>query len=244
VPNAVADFALVYVDDALIVVNKAAGQLSVPGRGADKQDCLSTRVQQHYPDACVVHRLDMATSGLLLLARGAAVQRQLNACFARRQIHKRYEAVVTGLVQANPALEQPGWSCIDLPMRLDWPNRPKSVIDPVQGKPSLTRWQLLSVDQRAQTTRLLLEPVTGRSHQLRVHLLAIGHPIRRGRAVRSHATPGHGPTLAATRQRAATAAPDRWTATALCQPATVLGRNFSRERRDPACCRSSGSFFR
>lgn len=176
-PNAVADFALVYADDALIVVNKAAGQLSVPGRGTDKQDCLSTRVQQHYPDACVVHRLDMATSGLLLLARGAAVQRQLNACFARRQIHKRYEAVVTGLVQANPALEQPGWSCIDLPMRLDWPNRPKSVIDPVQGKPSLTRWQLLSVDQRAQTTRLLLEPVTGRSHQLRVHLLAIGHPI-------------------------------------------------------------------
>jgi tRNA pseudouridine32 synthase/23S rRNA pseudouridine746 synthase len=147
-------------------------------------------------------------------------------------------------VQANPALEQPGWSCIDLPMRLDWPNRPKSVIDPVQGKPSLTRWQLLSVDQRAQTTRLLLEPVTGRSHQLRVHLLAIGHPIVGDALYAPTPHQGMAQRLLLHASDAATAAPDRWTATALCQPATVLGRKFSRERRDPACCRSSGSFFR
>ena len=171
------DIALIYADAALIVVDKAPGQLSVPGRGADKHDCLSARVQQHYPDACVVHRLDMATSGLLLLARGAMVQRHLNACFANRQILKRYEAVVTGILQPDSQLAAHDWSCIDLPMRADWPNRPKSMIDLAQGKPSLTRWRVLAVDKHAQTTRLLLEPVTGRSHQLRVHLLAIGHPI-------------------------------------------------------------------
>jgi tRNA pseudouridine32 synthase/23S rRNA pseudouridine746 synthase len=176
-PPTAPDIVLVYADAALIVVNKACGQLSVPGRGSDKQDCLSARVQQHYPDACVVHRLDMATSGLLLLARGAGVQRHLNACFANRQVHKRYEAVVTGLLLPGADQDPHAWSSIDLPLRPDWPHRPKSMVDLEQGKPSLTRWRVLAVDKDTQTTRLLLEPVTGRSHQIRVHLQAIGHPI-------------------------------------------------------------------
>lgn len=167
----------IYLDDALIVVKKPSGLLSVPGRGADKQDCLSSRVQQQYPDACVVHRLDMATSGLFLMARGALVQRQVNALFANRQILKRYEAVVDGIWQPDPAPNSGGWTDIDLPIKLDWPNRPRSQVDWVSGKPSLTRCRVLHIDAEAQTTHLLLEPVTGRSHQLRVHLIAIGHPI-------------------------------------------------------------------
>jgi tRNA pseudouridine32 synthase/23S rRNA pseudouridine746 synthase len=166
---------LLYADDALLVLNKPAGLLSVPGRGEDKQDCLSARVQRHLPEACVVHRLDMATSGLLLMARSAAVQRVLNESFASRQVHKRYEAVVAGSPQARPSSD--GWQEIDLPILLDWPNRPRRIIDPLLGKASLTRWQLVSVDAGSQTSRLRLEPVTGRSHQLRVHLLAIGHAI-------------------------------------------------------------------
>lgn len=167
----------IYLDSALIVVNKPPGLLSVPGRGADKQDCLSSRVQQYYPDACVVHRLDMATSGLFLMARGASVQRQVNALFASRQILKRYEAMVDGIWQPVPAPDSGGWTPIDLPLKLDWPNRPRSQVDRVSGKPSLTHCRVLCVDAAAQTTHLLLEPVTGRSHQLRVHLMSIGHPI-------------------------------------------------------------------
>ncbi len=167
--------AVVHVDDALLVLDKPAGLLSVPGRGEDKQDALSVRAQQSYPDALVVHRLDMATSGLLLMARGAAVQRTLSMAFAARQVDKRYEAVVDGL-WSLPA-QADGWGVIDLPIRVDWPRRPLSIVDPVDGKPSRTRWQLLGLDPVAGTSRLALEPVTGRSHQLRVHLAAQGHPI-------------------------------------------------------------------
>jgi tRNA pseudouridine32 synthase/23S rRNA pseudouridine746 synthase len=161
---------IVFADDSLIVVDKPAGMLSVPGRGDDKQDCVASRVQALHADARVVHRLDMATSGLLLLARGASVQRQLGIAFARRQIAKRYVAVVHGHV-ASPHGE------IDLPLAADWPNRPKQKVDADDGKPSLTRYRVLATDAASGTSRLALEPVTGRSHQLRVHLLAIGHPI-------------------------------------------------------------------
>ncbi len=163
----------VYADDALLVLNKPAGLLSVPGRGVDKQDSLSRRVQQLYPDALVVHRLDMATSGLMLMARGLPAQRILNASFATRCVHKRYEAVVDGALSAVT----PDWQLIDLPIALDWNQRPLRVIDQQLGKPSSTRWQVLAVNPVEQTTRLSLEPITGRSHQLRVHLLAIGHAI-------------------------------------------------------------------
>lgn len=164
-------FDLVFADASLLVLNKPAGLLSVPGRGEDKQDCLSTRVQRHYPDALVVHRLDMATSGLLLMARSVAIQRTLGALFERRQVGKRYVAVVDGELAAG------GWDLIDLPIAVDWPRRPLRIIDPVHGKASQTRWRVLAHDAAARHTRLELAPLTGRSHQLRVHLQAIGHPI-------------------------------------------------------------------
>jgi tRNA pseudouridine32 synthase/23S rRNA pseudouridine746 synthase len=168
-------FTLIHADTALLVLDKPAGLLAVPGRGEDKQDCLSTRVQALYPDALVVHRLDMATSGLMLMARSIAVQRALGALFERRQVHKRYCAVVEG--QPVPAPGPDGWSVIDLPIVVDWPRRPLRIIDTVHGKASQTRWRSLGFDAAANTTRLELEPVTGRSHQLRVHLQALGHPI-------------------------------------------------------------------
>ena len=162
----------IYADPHLLVLNKPAGLLSVPGRGADKQDCLSLRAQHHYPDALVVHRLDMSTSGLMLLARGAAMQTALSKLFAMRQLFKSYTAVVNG--QLHVASD---WQLIDLPIALDWPNRPLRIISPTAGKPSQTRWRAVSNDITANTTRVELQPLTGRSHQLRVHLLALGYPI-------------------------------------------------------------------
>lgn len=172
----VSDFTLVFADESLLVVDKPSGLLSVPGRGDDKQDCLSSRVQAHYSDALVVHRLDMATSGLMLLARSRSVQRSLSQAFAAREVHKIYAAVVHGLL-AMPAQAADGWATIDLPIALDWPQRPLRVIDSVRGKSSLTRWQVHGHDAPAHSTRLHLAPVTGRSHQLRVHLQALGHPV-------------------------------------------------------------------
>lgn len=168
-------FELVHADASLLVLNKPAGLLSVPGRGADKQDCLSTRVQQHYPDALVVHRLDMATSGLLLMARSISIQRALGALFERRQVDKRYIAVVDGTLADAPGAG--GWGLIDLPIAVDWPRRPLRIIDTQQGKASQTRWRVLAHDAAVDNTRLELAPLTGRSHQLRVHLQAVGHPI-------------------------------------------------------------------
>ena len=165
---------IIHVDDSLLVLNKPSGLLSVPGRGEDKQDCLSRRVQSLYPDALVVHRLDMATSGLMLMARGAAMQRAISQLFERREVHKRYVAQVDG--QLAPAPTADGWGLIDLPIAVDWPRRPLRIID-AAGKPSQTRWRSLAFNSEANCTRVELEPITGRSHQLRVHLLALGHPI-------------------------------------------------------------------
>jgi tRNA pseudouridine32 synthase/23S rRNA pseudouridine746 synthase len=173
-PEGDTPFELLYVDDHMLVLNKPSGLLSVPGRGPDKQDCLSARVQRHYPDALIVHRLDLQTSGLLAMARGIEAQRALNRAFEQRLVHKRYQAVVDGVVRVEGADE---WGVIDLPLELDWPNRPKHIVDYVNGRPSVTRWRVLSPDIERNGTRLELEPVTGRSHQLRVHLQAIGHPI-------------------------------------------------------------------
>lgn len=164
---------VLHVDPYWVLVHKPSGLLSVPGKGADKQDCLSARVQMRYPDALIVHRLDMATSGLMVLARGLAAQRKLSAAFAERQVYKRYVAVVCGLWPDADT----DWQTIDLPISVDWPNRPLRVIDAVLGKPSVTRVRMVSRDVTANTTRLELEPVTGRSHQLRVHLQSSGHPI-------------------------------------------------------------------
>lgn len=164
-----------YEDAHLLALEKPSGLLAVPGRGADKQDCLATRVQRRWPDALVVHRLDQATSGLMLMARGIEMQRRLSALFADRKIHKRYEAVVHGILRS--AATSGSWAEINLPLILDWPRRPRSKVDHDAGKPSLTRWHVTAHDLHQNTTRLQLEPVTGRSHQLRVHLEAIGHPI-------------------------------------------------------------------
>jgi tRNA pseudouridine32 synthase/23S rRNA pseudouridine746 synthase len=161
-------FDLIYQDDCLLVVNKPAGLLAVPGRGENKQDCLSARLQHEFPDALVVHRLDMSTSGLMVFARGADMQRHLSLAFQEREVVKRYEAVVAG----EP---EPESGEVNLPIAADWPNRPLQKIDFEIGKPSLTRYRVLN--RHADTSRVELEPFTGRTHQLRVHMASIGHPI-------------------------------------------------------------------
>jgi tRNA pseudouridine32 synthase / 23S rRNA pseudouridine746 synthase len=161
---------LVYVDEQLLVLEKPAGLLAVPGRGEDKQDCLSLRAQQLWPDALVVHRLDMATSGLFVMGRGLAMQRRLSRAFAERAVDKLYVAVVAGTMDSSEGV-------IALPLARDWPRRPLQKVDAEHGRPSTTRWRVLASDAGAATTRLALEPLTGRTHQLRVHLQAIGHPI-------------------------------------------------------------------
>ncbi len=241
---------ILFQDDHLLIVNKPAGLLSVPGRGEDKQDCLSARIQQLFPDALVVHRLDMATSGLMMFARGEAMQRELSRMFREREMSKRYVALVGGdlrvgvsedknqsKVKSTPTLTLPhrerecwravgdGWWEIDLPLMVDWPNRPRSKVDYESGKPSLTRYRLLGVEAQSSranidsspstqlrtgfdtasptsldtprkrgtrdergvgtsrsernlvVSRVELEPITGRTHQLRLHLASIGHPI-------------------------------------------------------------------
>jgi tRNA pseudouridine32 synthase/23S rRNA pseudouridine746 synthase len=158
----------IYADDQLVVVNKPAGLLSVPGRGPDKQDCLWHRVQQQYPTARIVHRLDQATSGLMVLALNADSHRALSIQFQERIPEKRYQAVVQGEPVQNEGE-------VDLPLRCDWERRPRQMVDFEQGKPALTRWRC--IERLGDRSRMLLFPHTGRSHQLRVHMLAMGHPI-------------------------------------------------------------------
>ena len=158
----------VHADDFLIAVDKPSGLLSVPGRGEDKADCALSRAQVIYPDALTVHRLDMATSGLLLLARGKEMQRALSGLFERGEAQKRYIADVWGV--PLPAAGE-----INLPLITDWPRRPLQKVDREIGKPSVTRYETLSAS--GSFARLALTPMTGRSHQLRVHLAETGHPI-------------------------------------------------------------------
>ncbi len=168
VPPADNGLDLIYADESLLILDKPAGLLAVPGRGMDKQDCLASRIQKEFPDALVVHRLDMATSGLLVFARNVDMQRCLSKLFRERLVTKRYVALVTGQIE-----QQNGE--IGLPLVADWPNRPRQMVDFGTGKPSLTRYRKLT--SSAIFSRVELEPVTGRTHQLRVHLQAIGHAI-------------------------------------------------------------------
>jgi tRNA pseudouridine32 synthase/23S rRNA pseudouridine746 synthase len=175
---------LVHEDADLLVFDKPSGLLCVPGRGAHKADCLAARALAQWPDARVVHRLDLATSGLVLMARGPQMQRLLGDAFAGRSMDKRYEAVVDGVPAARATdsgddeddVDADAWQRIDAPLMADWPRRPLQKVD-AAGKPSLTRWRVKSAHPQHGAAWLLLAPHTGRSHQLRVHLAHIGHPI-------------------------------------------------------------------
>ena len=162
---------IVFIDETLLVVVKPAGLLSVPGRGAGMADCLASRVQAVFPEALIVHRLDMATSGLLVLARNAEMHRQLSRLFQERQVEKRYVAIHEGLLSDSAG-------AVELPLICDWPNRPRQKVDREIGKHSLTHYKRLGIDPLSHSTRVELTPVTGRTHQLRVHMAALGHPIR------------------------------------------------------------------
>ncbi len=157
-------------DAQLLALNKASGLLSVPGKGEAGRHNLLAQAQVRWPDAAVVHRLDMATSGLMLFARGAAAQRVLSMAFEGRAVQKTYIACVQGLVE-------PDTGCVEAPLIADWPNRPRQMVDWQHGKRAQTHWRVLARDPVRQCTRLELEPITGRSHQLRVHLQHLGHPI-------------------------------------------------------------------
>lgn len=163
---------VVYLDDMMLVLDKPAGLLTVPGRGEAKQDCLSKRAQDVYPEALIVHRLDRDTSGLVVMARGIVAQRALNLSFEKRLVTKRYEAVVIGTLPVTN-----DWQEIDLPLLVDWPNRPKRTVNFAEGQRALTRWRCISVDMQRGCSRVEMEPVTGRTHQLRVHMQALGHPM-------------------------------------------------------------------
>lgn len=161
---------ILYQDKYLLIVNKPSGLLSVPGRGDDKQDCLISRVQAEYPDALIVHRLDMSTSGLMVIAQGKEIERSLSILFQQRKVQKKYIAVVDGEVT-------PDSGEVDLPLITDWPNRPKQKVDFESGKSSQTLYSALSYNQKNNSSRLKLIPLTGRTHQLRVHMQSIKHPI-------------------------------------------------------------------
>ena len=169
-PTACLPVPILHVDDHCIVAVKPAGLLSVPGLGPNGGDCLAARIQSRHVDALVVHRLDMATSGLVVFARGATAQRRLSIAFAARAVEKTYVAIVAGRVEQASGE-------IDLPLGADWPNRPRQIVDRTSGKPSLTGYRVLQRDAIAGRSRVELCPITGRSHQLRVHLQALGHPI-------------------------------------------------------------------
>ena len=159
---------ILFADDEIVVVNKAADLLSVPGRGEAKQDCLWRRVQQHFPTARIVHRLDYATSGVMVLALNAQSHRNLSIQFQDRKTAKSYQAVIAGNLQ-----QQSG--SVNQPLRCDWDNRPLQIIDHQQGKTALTHWRV--IERLDDASRVELTPVTGRSHQLRVHMQFLGHPI-------------------------------------------------------------------
>lgn len=168
----ISDIQVLYKDDHLLMVSKPADMLTVPGKGPEKADCMISRLQKNWPTAKVVHRLDMATSGILVVALTPTTHRELSRQFQDRQTEKHYIAVVDGNLQTHLNATE---GTVDLPLITDWPNRPRQKVCFQDGKPSQTLWQI--IDQQADRTRVKLTPITGRSHQLRVHMKALGHPI-------------------------------------------------------------------
>lgn len=164
---------IIYQDDDIVVLNKASGILSVPGRLPEHQDCLQNRVQRVLPTATIVHRLDMATSGLMIMALNKKSHVAISRQFEQRKTTKSYLARVFGTVEKSNG-------SVDLPLICDWPNRPKQMVDHENGKQSLTHYRVIDhnlANSEQPSTLIELTPVTGRSHQLRVHMLALGHPI-------------------------------------------------------------------
>ena len=159
---------ILYQDKDIMVVNKPSGLLSVPGRDPKHADSIWTRVKKLHPNAQIVHRLDMATSGVMVVALRKKAESELKRQFRDRETQKIYYARVVGHVK-----QQSGE--VDLPLICDWPNRPRQKVDHQVGKPSLTLFEVVSYD--SNSTLIKLTPITGRSHQLRVHMMAIGHPI-------------------------------------------------------------------
>ena len=162
---------IVYEDERIILCDKPSGLLTVPGKDKALADCLEARVQARYPwhrDTKVVHRLDKDTSGLLLLAFDKKALGALGSQFEHRQVEKYYVARVWGEVAGDSGR-------IDLPLATDWENKPRQRVDHTGGRPAVTEWQVIA--REPGFTRLQLTPLTGRTHQLRVHMLALGHPI-------------------------------------------------------------------
>lgn len=159
---------VIYQDEYIVVVNKPQALLSVPGLGPDKQDCMINRLLATVPEAKVVHRLDCYTSGIMLFAIGIEMQRALSRIFHDRKIYKQYIAVVAQWFDEEEGV-------IKFPMRCDIDDRPRQIVDYEHGKSALTYWQILQ--RNNDSVRLLLKPETGRTHQLRVHCAAMGHPI-------------------------------------------------------------------
>ncbi|WP_315709277.1 bifunctional tRNA pseudouridine(32) synthase/23S rRNA pseudouridine(746) synthase RluA [Brenneria uluponensis] len=160
---------ILYQDQHIMVVNKPSGLLSVPGRAPEHKDSIMNRIQADFPQAESVHRLDMATSGVMVVALNKAAERELKRQFREREPKKSYLARVWGTLEQDEGM-------VDLPLICDWPNRPKQKVCFEQGKAAQTEYQVLARDDDG-TTRVKLMPITGRSHQLRVHMLALGHPI-------------------------------------------------------------------
>ncbi|WJV66281.1 bifunctional tRNA pseudouridine(32) synthase/23S rRNA pseudouridine(746) synthase RluA [Pectobacteriaceae bacterium CE70] len=160
---------ILYQDQHIMVVNKPSGLLSVPGRAPEHKDSIMSRIQADFPQAESVHRLDMATSGVMVVALNKAAERELKRQFREREPKKSYLARVWGTLEQDEGM-------VDLPLICDWPNRPKQKVCFEQGKAAQTEYQVLARDDDG-TTRVKLMPITGRSHQLRVHMLALGHPI-------------------------------------------------------------------
>ncbi|MBV1871279.1 MAG: RNA pseudouridine synthase [Gammaproteobacteria bacterium] len=161
---------ILYRDEHLLLVSKPEFLLSVPGRAIENKDCLITRLQTLHPSASIVHRLDLDTSGIMVVPLKKTAHSHISRQFQERQVTKHYTAEVFGLLRDNSG-------CIELPIGKDWPNRPKQKIDTDKGKASTTHWHVLQRFPDENKTRVLLKPVTGRTHQLRIHLSAIGHPI-------------------------------------------------------------------
>lgn len=161
---------ILYRDDDLLLVHKPHLLLSIPGRHPQNQDCLINRLREQFATASIVHRLDLDTSGIMVIPLNRPAHSDISRQFQQRRVDKSYEAVVFGLVESDEGE-------IDLPIAPDWSRRPRQKTCAERGKTALTRYRVLSRCEKKQQTRLLLRPVTGRSHQLRLHLSEIGHPI-------------------------------------------------------------------